>query len=355
MREKKIATVVAIIVLLSMGCANKLQAQKSNDIFTGEDKNGNVTIHNQASFDVVIFAGRVDKNIVMGGIRAGKNRTFDLVKLPLPAKNGSFLIRAVSFDTYTRKNSQVSEEDVLYSGLVSYDLNNPNDKTNPVIYNGLDQSQRYRIIISNDSKFVLELRHDNPNGMILSTLTPYERNKRVFLTPLQDGRPYQIYPVYIYVDPNTNERISFISKTRLEQIQVNPNTDTMNVITFSGPKDTSAIDYIVCFLRIRNETNEGLFFRNGMTRLKDQKGIYLVQPGSDATFEMEAMDEGRTYTNLNIEFDSTMTLGIARISVRPGAVYDLTVTTRNGNPVYDIRETGFKEKLNDLRINLLFE
>jgi hypothetical protein len=345
----------AIIFLLIIDCVSDTHAQKNNDIFTGDDKNGSLTIYNLASFDVVIFAGRVTRNIVLGGIKTGKNRTFDLTKLPLPEKNGSFLIRAVLFETYIIKNSQVSEEDVLYTGLVTYDLNNPNDKTDPVIYDGLDQSKRYRIIVSNDSKFVLELRYDNPSGMVLSTLTPYERNKNVFLIPLPDGRPYQIYPLYIYVDPNTNERTSFIAKSRLEQIRVNPNTDAMNVVVFTGPKDTSDIDYNVCFLRIRNYTNEGLMLRNGMTRLKDQKGNFLVRPGSDKTFEMDAMDAGRIYQNLNIEFESTMTLDIKSIFFRRGVVYELTVITRNGNAVYDIRETGFKEKLNDLRINLLLE
>jgi len=331
------------------------QEQSSNDIFTGEDKNGSLAIYNQASFDVVIFAGQVTRNIVMGGIKAGESRTFDLAKLGLLAKNGIFMIRAVSLETYTRKNSQVSEEDVLYKKLVVYNLNDQIEKINLDIYSGIDQSKRYRINISNDSKFILELRDNSPNGIIITTLAPLERNKQVFLTPLANGMPYQIYPVYVYVDPNTNDLKSFISKTDFKQLRIIPKSYEMDFLSFPGPKDNSDISYLVGFLRINNQINENIIFKNGMTGLRDQKGHFLVKSGSYATFEMEAMDVGRTYTNLNIQFDSSKTLGIAHLSIRPGIVYDLTVTTRNGNPVYDIREISLNDRLNDMRINLLFE
>jgi len=38
--------------------------------------------------------------------------------------------------------------------------------------------------------------------------------------------------------------------------------------------------------------------------------------------------------------------------VKPGVVYDLVITVKNGNPAYDIRPTEYKDKLEDLRVSL---
>jgi len=326
-----------------------------------EGGNGSLTIANQASFDVIIFAGKVSNNTVLGGIRAGKSRTFDLSTLNLPEKNGSFLIRAASFQAYSSKNNRVTENDVLYSGLVVYDLNNPKDKTYLNVFAGISETQKEYIYVSNTSKFVLELRLDNPNGEKIATLAPLQENKRVFLSPLDQGMPYQFYATYVYIDPKTNEVKSFVAKNRSERLRRIPRTDEVNPMVFDGPKDTSDISYLVAFLRLKNDTNESLNFMDGTRWLPDQKGRRLVESGEISTFELPAMSgaAGQVYTNLNMEFDSTKTLritkgprGVTPLSVRPGVVYDLIITTQNGIHVYDINETAYKDKLEDMRVSL---
>jgi hypothetical protein len=327
---------------------------KNSDTLFAEGGNGTLTINNQASFDVIIFAGKVSNNNVLGGIRGGKERTFDISTLDLPAKNGSFLIRAASFETYNKKNLRVTEADVLYSGLVVYDLNNPRDKTNLNIFAGISEQQSEWIYVSNTSRFVLELRLDNPNGEKIATLAPLQENKQVFLTPLPQGMPYQFYATYVYVDPQSNEIKSFVAKDRSDRQRRIPNTESVNPMVFNGPKDTSSISYLVAFLRMKNDTNESLNFMDGTTWLPDQKGRRLVESGQLATFELAAMsgDAGQLYTNLNMEFDSTKTLRINQLSAKPGVVYDLVISEQNGNYAYDIRETAYKDKLEDLRMSL---
>jgi hypothetical protein len=326
----------------------------ANGVTFREGGSGSLTINNQASFDVIVYAGRVSNNTVLGGIRAGKESTFDLTTLNLPSKNGSFLIRAASFDTYKSKNFRVTEADVLYTGLVVYDLNNPKDKTNLNIYAGINQSQSEWIYVSNTSKFVLELRLDNPTGEKIATLAPLQENKQVFLAPLTQGMPYQFYATYVYVDPSTNEMKSFVAKDRSERQRRIPNTESVNPMVFSGPKDTSDIGYLVGFLRLKNDTNESLNFMDGTTWLSDQKGRRLVESSQLVTFELaaESGDAGQLYTNLNMEFDSTKTLRLDSLSVKPGVVYDLVISTQNGNPAYDIRETAYRDRLEDMRMSL---
>jgi hypothetical protein len=359
----------AVVTLLAMGCASGgsnrnsvIQTDPNKDYATitggsdlfAEGGTGSVTINNQASFDVIIFAGKVANNTVLGGIKAGKSRTFDISKLNLPAKNGSFLIRAASFETYRSKSYRITENDVLYAGLVVYDLNDPKDKTNLNIFAGISQTQKEFIYVSNTSKFVLELRLDNPNGEKIATLAPLQENKRVFLTPLDQGMPHQFYATYVYIDPSTNEIKSFVAKNRSERQRRIPNSEGVNPMIFDGPKDTSDIAYLVGFVRLKNETNESLNFMDGTRWLPDQKGRRLVESGQFATFELAALsgDTGQLYTNLNMEFDSTKILRLNRLAIRPGVVYDLIITSQNGNPAYDIRETAYKDRLEDFRIAL---
>jgi len=368
---------IAIVALLAAGCASggntnqnpAIQTDSGKDYATitgGDDLfreggTGSLTINNQASFDVIIYAGKVANNTVLGGIRAGKSRTFNISTLNLPAKNGSFLVRAASFEAYRSKNYRVTENDVLYTGLVVYDLNDPKDRTNLNIFAGINDKQNEFIYVSNTSRFVLELRLDNPNGEKIATLAPLQENKRVFLTPLDQGMPYQFYATYVYIDPQSNEVKSFVAKNRSERQRRIPNAEGVNPMVFSGPSDTSDISYLVGFLRLKNETNESLNFMDGTRWLPDQKGRRLVESGQFATFELAAMsgDAGQPYTNLNMEFDSTKTLrinrgpnGVTPFSVKPGIVYDLIISSQNGNPAYDIRETAYKDRLEDLRISL---
>jgi len=368
--KKKTMVLLAVLILIPMTlfAGGKKEGDKNPVIKNDSGKNystvsgvdfkeggtGSLTINNLASFDVIIFAGKVANNNVLGGIKAGKSRTFDLSKLSLPSKNGSFLIRAASVDTYAKRNYKITEADVLYSGLVVYDLNNPKDKTDLNIFAGINESQETYIYVSNTSRFVLELRIDNPNGEKLATLAPVQENKKVYLTPKADGMPYQFYATYVYIDPSTNEIKPFVAKDRSERQRRIPSNEGVNPMVFSGPKDTSDISYLIGFVRMKNDTNESLNFMDGTTWLADQKGRRLVESGQYATFELPAMsgEAGQVYTNLNMEFDSTKTLRLNRFSIKPGVVYDLVITTSNGNPAYDIRETAYKDKLEDMKINL---
>jgi len=361
---------IMIVTLLAAGCASGGNSERNSAIQTDSGKDyatitggddlfkeggtGSLTINNQASFDVIIYAGKVANNNVLGGIRAGKSRTFNIAALNLPAKNGSFLIRAASFETYRSKNYRVTENDVLYAGLVVFDLNDPKDKTNLNIFAGINDKQNEFIYVSNTSKFVLELRLDNPNGEKIATLAPLQENKRVFLTPLDQGMPYQFYATYVYIDPTSNEVKSFVAKNRSERQRRIPNNEGVNPMIFPGPSDTPDIGYLVGFLRLKNETSESLNFMDGTRWLADQKGRRLVESGQFSTFELPAMsgDAGQVYTNLNMEFDSTKNLRLNRLSIRPGVVYDLIITTQNGNPAYAIRETAYRDKLEDLQISL---
>jgi hypothetical protein len=321
-----------------------------------KNENGSLTINNQASFDVIIFAGKVANNNVMGAISAGKSRSFDLSKLDLPANKGSFIIRAATFERYYNK-ARITEENILYTGLVVYDLADSKDRTNLNIFAGIQETEETYIYVSNTSKFVLELRLGTPSGEKLATLPPLMTNKKVYLSPAGDGMPYDFYPTYVYIDSSTNEQKSFTSRGMESRVRRIPAASGVNPMAFEGPKDTSEIGYLVAFLRVKNDTNSSFNFNDGTTWLADQKGRRLVESSPNpAVFELPALsrDQGQMYTNLRMEFDDGRNIRLNQVSLIPGYVYDVLVTESSGNYAYDVRQTDTKDKLEDMQISLFF-
>ena len=360
---------VVIVILLTAGCLSDGSGRNSvinND--SGRDYTtitggaelfatggrGSLTINNQASFDVIIFAGKVSNNNVMGGIRAGQSRTFDLSTLSLPGTNGSFLIRATSFEQYNRRNARVREDDVVYTGLVVFDLNDPRQKTNLNIFASISDNEGEFVWVSNTSKFVLELRVGSPNGEKMATLAPFQTNKAIPLRPQQRNMPYEFYATYVYVDPETNEIVNFAARGMEERQRRIPSADRVNPMVFPGPTNTSQIAYQNGFLRVNNQTNAGFNLKDGTTWLFDQKGIPLVESGMIMTYDLPSLrgEAGQPYTNIIMEFDNTREVRLNRFDVKPGVVYDLIVFMRDGNYAYDITATERRDKLEDLQMSL---
>jgi len=251
-----------------------------------EGGKGSLTINNQASFDVIIYAGKVVNNNVLGGIRAGKSRTFDLTTLKLPSKNGAFLVRAAAFETYSKKKARVTEDDVLYTGLVVYDLNKPGDTTDLNIHKDIDQNTWFSV--SNESQFVLELRAGRPDGELITSLPPLQENKRVFLKPLSSGMPHEIYAAYVYAGAQSNGvKTSTVDADR-QRVMPSGFDGGVRRMVFHGPKDISALrPPAVSYFRLVNDTYEDILFMDGNTRLTDQQGLQRAAAGRTATFNGE--------------------------------------------------------------------
>jgi hypothetical protein len=319
---------------------------------------GPLTINTQASLDVIIFAGKVENRNVLGGIRTQDSRSFDLAKLPLPQQQGSLLIRVTSFDTYKKKNFRVTEEDVIYTGLVVYNLDDSGDRTNLNIFKGVDQTQSSFVYATNDSRYVLELRLGSPTGEKIATIPPHLENKKIWIAPLPDGIPYRFYATYVYIDPKTNEISSIVPDSKKDSDMAYPDFDNSSItpMVFKGPEGGAGIGYNVGFVRLVNGSPEGIQFYNAATMLPDQKGIRFTASGRQATYEIdsESGEDGQFYTSLILQFTrgDRLTLDAEPpIIIKPGYMYDLNVTQ---DYKYSFVERGRKSKLDDARINLLF-
>ena len=365
---KKNKLLVALVAAMALVAALPLSAAKKKDgsvtlkkkDVSFENQGGSLTVRNETNNELVIFAGKAEKDTVLGGVRARGSTNFNLKSIPgLPA-SGSLLIRAASYELY-RGKARITEDDVVFTGLVVYNLNDAGDRIDISIYKGIDVQQKHCIYVSNLSPgYVLELRKDTPSqGEVIATLPPLQRHKRVYLEPDPDGYGTDIFPTFIYVDPNTGDKTSFMGKgADAETVLPDPvGSSEINRYEWNGPS-AGAGNYKVAFIKLKNGTKKSIEFRDGTKDLLSNKGRRLTPSGRLDTYEIasEMGESGQTYTSLACRIAPNIhTMPISKYVFRPGYVYELSVTDMNGNYEYGIREVEKKSLVDDSRISLFGE
>ena len=347
------------MLLLALGAAafGQKNTQTKRSI-SFKDEKGSLSIRNDTTADVVIFIGRVERKIILGGIKGGSARSFDISKIPSIPPRGTFLIRAVNYET-VKHNTFIMEDDVVYTGLVTYNLGDKNDINRLIIPSIIDAERQFSIYVSNESvNYILELRIDSPQqGHVVAVLPPLQWNKRIYLSPRDDGRAYSFYPAFVYVNPKTGEK-TLISGNDYDRQRVIPQKVGAVAVPmrFSEPSKSS-VKYDAAFVSLQNDTSCGVEFHNAKQTLQNQKGRHFTLSGHTDVYEIQTANEedGQLYTALSLEFDDFTKKTISSYKFKAGYKYTLIVTQVNGTYQYDIHETGKKTLIEDMRIELLFE
>lgn len=358
---------ISVLILLAMLPLPAKKAKETNSSvqlkkkeLSFDNQGGSLTVRNETGNELVIFAGKVEKEAVLGGVHAHSSTNFNLKKIPGIPESGSLLIRAASAEVYKNK-TRVTEDDVIFTGLVVYNLTDSGDRIDVSIYKGIDVQQKHCIYVSNLSpNYVLELRKDTPSqGEVIATLPPLQRHKRIFLEPDPDGYGTDIYPTFIYIDPKTGEKTSMMGKDQdAETVLPDPvGSSEINSYEWNGPS-AGAINYKVAFIKLKNNTKKSIEFRDGTKDLLSNKGRRLTPSGRLDTYEIasEMGASGQTYTGLACRIAPNIyTMPLSKYVFKPGFVYELSVTDMNGNYEYDIREVEKKSLVDDARISLFGE
>lgn len=365
MRKTHFIVPVVLLVLVSLaGCASvktgeefstAKQAAKLDINFQNEPA-GTLTVQNNIDESLVLFAGSISNNHVIGGIKALDKRTFEIFDdLPSEQRMGTFLLRAVKESVYRQKGSSLDKDDVVFGSIVTYDSGNRSKRTEITIQsrNGGDGI----VYFENDSNLVLELRLDDPTGELIAVLSPFQRKTAIHLDPNAYG--YTYFPVYRYYDKKNNV-IGTISTTDLSQGQsarpvVPGSGENPQFVVFPRP-DVSNIYAPVFKVRISNETDGGILFRSGMTPQLSERGIGMINSGSmDETFEF-SMKNRKEIEVGGLDFDirkgNDKAIAIPRYTYKAGYVY--TITLRDDYSVI-ISESEPDSDLNDLGIPLVNE
>jgi hypothetical protein len=191
----------AVIVLAGCGSApaSGVTVLKLSASDFQSDRNGILKINNYASFDVAIFAGKVERGTFIGAIKALGSRDFDISKIAGLPQKGAFLFRAVSYEKLSKNGKGgITEDNVVYAALVVYDLSQPDKKIDEDIFPDIDGTEETFFYVSNATKYVLELRIGHPDGEKVAALPPGQRNKKLWLRPSWDG--YIFFPAYRYIE-----------------------------------------------------------------------------------------------------------------------------------------------------------
>jgi hypothetical protein len=367
MKKTVFGLIIALaVVMVLAGCFSAPAGTTVLDINPDDfqtDKNGILKITNFASFDVAVFAGKVERGNFMGAIKARGSRDFDLSKISDIPRKGAFLFRATSYQQLSKKGKVgITEEDVVYTGLVAYDLDRPDRKSEQNIFANVDDAGETFIYVSNITKYVLELRIDSADGETVGVLSPGQRNKKLWIKPQADGLPYRFFPTYRYIDAGTGEIDSFTDEVNKNGPRFEPRGQggQLRVIEFLGPgKDLGGVkEYNIAFVRLQNDTNGLLSFETGRAAyLKNTRGTVSTNPGDSDVYEIasDTGPDGRTYTNLGVEADSGHVTFSPPLTFKPGYEYALVVTSMNGNIQHAIKDLGLKVQAEENKINLFGE
>jgi hypothetical protein len=328
------------------------------------ESNGKLFITNMAQTELALFVGRPERGNFIGAVGTGanghpKSRGFDLNKITGLPDRGTFIIRAATFTTVGKKGlAAITEEDIVYSGLIVYDKSSP-DRVEHDIFSGIDISQKTFIHLTNLTNYVLELRLDSSDGPKVAVLAPKQSLKKVWIEPKDTGFAYMLFPTYQYLDPNTRELNVFSDDEFAsgKEFEPEPLGADQREIKFSGP-GSGKPHYNVAFIRVQNDTDALLQFQTAEGNYKrNERGTLNTSPGRTDVYQVDAgsADTGKVYTAAGFQI-SRQLYPIGRQVVQPGHIYELIATNMNGTyQSGGLRDVGEKSVANDIQVNLFGE
>ena len=321
---KALVIAAAVLTVWTGTAFSKSKKKGGKQSISFKDEKGSLIIENQLDADAVIFAGRTERQIILGGIKAGSSRSFDLRKLPDNHERGAFFIRAANYETVRRK-PHITAEDVIYTALVTYDVTDENDVSRIIIPSVIDASQQFCVYASNDSfNCVLELRINDPvHGECIATVLPFEIGKRIYLAPRDDGRDYHLYPTFVFINPNTGEKASHNGgRGDVQRVSPKPLGGDSVPICFVGPAEPN-IKYDVAFVSLQNGADTDLIFNNGVSALKNQKGRGYTDVGRTDVYEIPVENNSgeQLYGALSLVFDDSPQMSISPYKFTRNSVF----------------------------------
>jgi hypothetical protein len=354
---KKAVFGLAVAVAVMAGCATQSGAESTSarqaaraDVKWENDSGGYLTVNNNVNEPLVLFAGTITNQHILGGAHPLAARRVDFFD-KMEDQSGTFLLRAVKESTYRSKGSSLNSDDIIFAGLVVYDKGNP--RAIQVNINQMLGGEAY-VIIQNDTSMALQIRVDRPDGPTLTTLAPLERNKKVYMEPNPDG--YVFFPVYEYYDRSSMGIRSITARNLADGIPMSP--------VIPGPgRDAPTINFDAvpanlfspfATLVVTNETTRGAYLLEGSSRKTNQNGTTMINPGSE-TYELNLQKQPMLRIGgLSVD----LSLGAANVIRIPEfdyeAGFNYQVRIRQGGAAPEVIRLG-KSDNNDFSIQLVNE
>ena len=344
----KLISLLFIILTMLFSCDTtttdkKTENEESNGISYDSEPNGTLKIANNTAKDMVVFLGQTPSvSNILGGVKAGSNRFFDISDNVDDFDIGGYLIlRAMSEDEYTKNKATLSLAKIEYSAMATYGQGKKfSTEINPS-YTG-----DYYFKVMNSGRIGIELRKDSPDGEKLGYLPALATNYTLYANSPEG---IAVFPVYVYYSKSKGTVNTVKVTDRFDSVMIGPRPLTDKTVpTIEMPakgikwedivgKLSSPVAYITC---TNNVTNQGAYFtKSGSTRLIAQNGYDLLNSGELNTYEIASTDVG-TDQNLIVTFYAgaikvpVKDIDGNKILIRNGYDYNVTISY-NGKGVED--------------------
>lgn len=357
MKKKIIFSMAAAIALaLVTGCvsAPKSQAKKDMKLLSyANQPNGELELTNNTNYDLVIFAGKINRNNILGGIKENDTRSFDFRQF-VSGKTGAFLVRAVKVAVYEENGGHITEDDVVFAKLVTFG----NLKSSFRISGEIGGDGK--LLFENMSPYPVEVRLNGVTGEVLTTLPPYCKEQYVYIK--SNGRGYTYHPTYLMYDKEKGQ-INSITAKEEEGLSARPavGNETPQTLPFPMP-NSKMYGAKVAYLTMRNESGRAFIFRNDNTEIYSQNGYTMVNSGETLTFEVESTETGNVFRSLNADFRVgskenrfIKLFGGQPITLKAGVEYIISVFNENGLVKTEVQSTSEREVDYDLPSQLELE
>lgn len=322
---------------------DNVNVPSSDGINWTTEANGTLKIANNTSKDMIVFNGQSPSvNNILGGVRAGSNRFFDVSDDVDDFDVGGYLIlRAISQDEYTAHKGNLSNAKIEYSAMATYGKGKKfSAEINPA-YTG-----EYYYKVTNSGKIGMELRKNSPDGEKIGYLPALATNYTLYS---DSSEGISVFPVYVYYSKSTGEVTTVKADSHFGSVTVAPRPVTVSTVTaIELPAEdvkwedivndlSSPVAYISC---INNVTNQGAYFtKAGTTRLNAQNGYDLLNAGEQNTFEIESSETGDDQNLIVTLYNGSIKVPVKdadknSVPIKNGYNYTVTISY-NGQGVRD--------------------
>jgi len=320
-----------------------------DDVYDGvvnwENENGNLELVNKSNKDIVVFKGQTPaKSSILGGIRAGSTKTFDLSDDFADYSIGGWaILRGITREEFEKYQENLSMARIEFTAMATYKA----DQKYRIILER-DNFGDYGFLVSNTSRLGIELRKDSPNGEKVAYLPALQANQIVYS---QTTNIMTLYPVYVYYD-RVNKEVTTLNATNVfEQVNVQPQplANRTSMMTVSLPNDpnktwetiVNALKSPAAYVKVTNMVaNQAVYFTLAAgTRLYSQNGYDGVGSGqTNEVFEVIGSDiPGGTERELIITlYSGTVQVPVLTESgdvplLENGYDYEVTIRRTGGN------------------------
>lgn len=343
MKTKK--TILALLLLATISTSTFLGCGQhdftEDEIKWSDDNGGTLEVQNNSNKDMILFVGQSPKpDDIMGGVRSGKSKTFDISKHVSDFGVGGYaIIRGVSRDEYNEKRFDLSNAKWEFSSMVTYKADIKYRINIDLAYTG-----DYAVRLTNKAKVGLELRKNSPQGEKVAYLPASSVNNMLYA---QTSAAITLFPVYVFYNRTTQEVNTLYATDLEESITVSPRSakDLTKLLTYYLPFNAEdawiqimkKLKSPVAYISVQNGMdNQSIYFTNaGSTWLYSQEGYDAIGPGEKLIFELKAEDwdedteTGGQRMNLKVTYQGAKQIDV-RFADKAGNIINALPLIKNG-------------------------